>query len=307
VTNLFRDLSAGFARFVYAWLVPSATVVAAFVFLVLPDLGGVPALEGVAGTGTLVATFGFFVLAVITLSVTFAYTSLPVYRLLEGYTLPRGLKARLLRRRLRAWHRLKARAENLPDTHPDSGVLIEQLAAYPDTQDEILPTRLGNALRAMERYGVTRFGLDSQILWYELQALALPSLRRDAEDARASVDFFIAAVVHYSVLGSVAGTVAIASGGVGSALTAAGCLVVVPMSYRGAVRNVGEWRAAVQALVNLGRVTLPEALGLRQETTFEAERRMWETYAGVVVYGTEGFDLGYLNSRRTFPKPPTPR
>jgi hypothetical protein len=307
LTNLFRDLSTGFARFVYAWLVPSASVVAAFVFLVLPDIRGVPALKGVAGAETPVATFGFFALAVVTLSVTFAYTSLPVYRLLEGYTLPSGLKSMLLRRRLRAWYRLKARVESLPDDHPESGVLIERLAAYPDTQDEILPTRLGNALRGMERYGVSRFGLDSQILWYELQAVTPPNLRRDAEDARASVDFFVAAILHYSLLGILAAAVAVATGGLGSAVVVAGCLLVVPASYHEAVRNVGEWRAAVQALVNLGRVVLPEALGLRQETTFEAERRMWESYAGIVVYGTEGFDLAYLNSRRAFPGLPNRR
>jgi hypothetical protein len=299
MTNLFRDLSAGLARFVYAWLIPSATVVALFVLLVVPDLRGIAALAQVAGTHTPLATVGFFALAVVTLSVTFAYTSLPAYRLLEGYTLPRSLKARLLRRRLRAWHRLKARAESLGDGHPDGGRLIEQLAEYPDDPAEILPTRLGNALRAMERYGVSRYGLDSQILWYELQAVTPPHLRRDSEDGRASVDFFIAAVVHYSVLGLIATAVAVATGGIGSAIVALVCIIVVPVSYREAVRNVAEWRATVQALVNLGRVTLPPALGLRQETTFEAERRMWESYAGIVVYGTEGYDLSYLNSRRT--------
>jgi hypothetical protein len=113
--------------------------------------------------------------------------------------------------------------------------------------------------------------------------------------------------LHYSLLGILAAAVAVATGGLGSALVAAGCLLVVPASYHEAVRNVGEWRAAVQALVNLGRVVLPEALGLRQETTFEAERRMWESYAGIVVYGTEGFDLAYLNSRRAFPGLPNRR
>ena len=119
-----------------------------------------------------------------------------------------------------------------------------------------------------------------------------------------SVDFFVAAIVHYALLGLVAGIVAVITGGVGSALVAAGCVVLVPVSYRAAVSNVGEWRAAVQALVNLGRVTLPDAIGLRQELSFEAERRMWEGYAGIVTYGTEGFDLGYLNSRRALPRSP---
>ena len=73
---------------------------------------------------------------------------------------------------------------------------------------------------------------------------------------------------------------------------------LVPLSYRQAVRNVGEWRLAIRALVNLGRLPLAKALGLRLPATFEDERELWETYTGLVAHGSHPSYLTVLNRHR---------
>lgn len=132
-----KDLSAGLARFVYAWLVPSATVVAVFV---LPDL------KTSSRTGPRVGSldsFGLMGIAIVILGVVFAYGALPIYRVLEGYVMPAALKRRLRRRQLRDWYRLKAKAAIGAKLGPDFGLAMERLELYPTHVDDVLPTRLG--------------------------------------------------------------------------------------------------------------------------------------------------------------------
>ena len=58
--------------------------------------------------------------------------------------------------------------------------------------DQILPTKFGNAIRAFETYGKTRFNMDSQTLWHELLAVAPRNIQSEIDSARSSVDFFVA-------------------------------------------------------------------------------------------------------------------
>jgi hypothetical protein len=300
--NLFQDLSASLGRFVVAWLVPSATAVAVFVIVVVPDFRSVASGKVLAERPPLEMAL-LFSIAVLILSAGFAYVSLPIYRFLEGYTMPAILARPLRRRRVREWYRLNAKYKHQLRTGAGWELTLERLAAYPESRDEILPTRLGNALLGMELYGRSRFGLDSQTLWYELRATTSDALRRDAEDARAGVDFFISALVHLALLGTVSAVVAVwtasvGSPGVRSVIVAAVSIALIPTAYTQAVQNVGEWRLAVQALVNVGRLPLAGALGLRLPPTFERERELWNSYVGLVAHGPHGEYLRFLNRFR---------
>jgi hypothetical protein len=155
----------------------------------------------------------------------------------------------------------------------------------------------------MEGYGRTRFGLDSQSLWYELLATTSSGLRRDTEDTRAGVDFFISALVHLAVLAAaslavVAWAAATGDTAVGSLLVAIVSLSLMPAAYSQAVHNVGEWRLAIRALVNTGRLPLADALGVRLPATFEQERELWTTYVGLVAHGPRRSYLRVLNHYR---------
>lgn len=295
--NPLKDLTSGLARFVYAWLVPSATAVAVFVVLVLPDLRAVAPGSPVVVDRTALQSVAAISIATLILAVVFGYGALPIYRVLEGYSMPAVLQRRLRRRRLREWHRLTALAERVPESGLAWQLAHERLKAYPTTAEQILPTRLGNALKAMETYGRETFGLDSQTLWYELDSVAPDSLRRDIEDGQAGVDVFISAVVHLALLAVVSAGVGLVSLRPTSLVVATICFVLMPIAYRQAVRNVDEYRSAVQALVNTGRVPLAKSLGLALPDTFGQERAVWQTYAGAVHHRGQ-LELRWLDAHR---------
>ena len=71
---------------------------------------------------------------------------------------------------------------------------------YPDDPAIVLPTRLGNALRALETYGSTRYGVDSQQFWFEFVGTAETAIRQEQEEMRGQVDLFVAAVAVSSLL-----------------------------------------------------------------------------------------------------------
>lgn len=89
--DLFKAFSSGLAQFVYAWILPSAIACGVFAAVVLPTLGA-PIVDLNLFLGSAV-----YVLSTLTLSVAFAYAARPIYRFLEGYSMPRGMARRLLK------------------------------------------------------------------------------------------------------------------------------------------------------------------------------------------------------------------
>ncbi len=83
--DLFKAFSSGIAQFVYAWVLPSAIACGIFTAVILPTLRNAGIDIGLILSGAL------FLLATLTLSVTFAYAARPIYRFLEGYSMPKWL------------------------------------------------------------------------------------------------------------------------------------------------------------------------------------------------------------------------
>jgi hypothetical protein len=283
MADLFKTLSSGLSRFVLSWLLPSVLTVGFFVWLVLPSLHVRESPHGRAATSGLITASAVFVLASVTLAVLFAYCSQPIYRLLEGYTMPATLARRLRRRQLREWHRLDALSALGFRDEAVAGLHIERRSLYPEERDDVQATRLGNALRAMEGYGASRFGLDQQSLWYELMTVAPTPLRSDLEDTRSAVDFFVSLLSHCALLAAVSAPIGAATGDPVPMAVAAVAIAVAWASYRGAVQSVLEWRYALQALVNTGRPQLATSLGFALPDDFATERQLWESFAGHTI------------------------
>ena len=287
--DFFKALSDGLSRFVLAWIVPSTVVLGVYVFFVAhPKPPSSNALVSIA----------LFALAVLTSAVVLANASLPLYRFLEGYTLPKAVAEPMRRRHIRRWARL-TRLAALDSRNPEYQIAVEKLQYYPTERDEILPTRLGNALRAMEGYGADRYGLDSQSFWYELQSVAPVNLRRDTEDGRAGVDFFVCFLAYlFAFVGACVGTSIVRHTAVPLAFAAVAVLMM-PLAYSGAVKNVIEWRASVQALVNVGRHDLATKLGMAMPQTFSEEKAMWSNFVDFVAWGDADDYLRLLNGYRS--------
>lgn len=142
----------------------------------------------------------------------------------------------------------------------------------------MLPTRLGNAIRSFECYGQDRYKLDAPMLWPHLMSCAPESLARGVNQARAEVDFFVC-LFYSQVMLSVVATITLAAQPgewrplVSAAVTG---LVIATFSYNAAITATDGWSAAVRAVVDLGRLPLAIAYGLRVPDSLDDERRMWE-------------------------------
>ena len=304
--DLFKALSGGLARFVFAWMMPSVITLGLFVVFLLPEVSNhwpFSVIAQISSEGALAAGILFSFLVLVT-SILFAYASLPIYRLLEGYSLPPRLRRRLQRRHIRIWRSLKVQeARAARDNTQPPGIVKERLNFYPVRQEDVRATALGNALTAMESFGVTRYGLDSQSAWYELQAVVPETVRRQTEEGRAPVDFFVSSIAHFSILCPAFLIVGIRQGNIGLLLIGLVIAGAIPVSYRLAVKNVKDWGGSVRALVNLGRRPLAEALGLTMPKKLADERHMWACYLWAIEQLDDGV-IDYYDSYRFTPRPP---
>jgi hypothetical protein len=306
VTGIFRTLTAGFSRFVLAWMVPSFTTVALFAVFVFGEMDGLPVLESaskMAGRGNfeasvLIVSFGVLV-ALIS-----AFTALPMTRILEGYQLPGPLARWFRRRQLRRQLRLRRMALHYlrRGTRAKQRYLLlaEELEAYPDSPGDLMPTRLGNAYKSAEVYGDRKYQLDSQTLWHEIISVAPDRLCRSYEDAQAQIDFFLGFVSQFTLLALVSVLTAVGSEAPGLLVLAAVLLILSRLAYLGAVRNMGEVRSTIQALVNVTRPALANTLGYKLPPTLEKELEFWEAWMDFIGLGVRESLKEFDEDRRRY-------
>lgn len=138
--------------------------------------------------------------AVTTTGFIVARLSNPALRLLEGYW-PRWsnpirqplieLHGERVERWQREWDELQPKVDAETASRPQMERALwldERLRDYPDNYDRLLPTRLGNVLRAAELRPVSRYGIDVVRCWPQLW-LAFPEHSRlELIYARTSLD-----------------------------------------------------------------------------------------------------------------------
>jgi hypothetical protein len=265
---LSEILKAFWAK-LYAWAFPSALALGAYCLFVSPK-----AMPEWLHSATDTEKAAIFIAVTAAIAVIMNAFSTPLYRVLEGYLLwPRfcqqlGTRHQLMRK--------KNLESAITRTGWKRGLELEKLALYPKRNDQVVPTRFGNAIRSFETYGKTRFNLDTQTVWYELYAVAPKYLQLEYKDARSSVDFFVALIYLSACLGGIAILIAVLDRLDLSLLIVSFCSFLTAVACHWlAVRATGEWGYTVQALVNVGRVKLAEGMGLELPTSLEEEKVMW--------------------------------
>jgi hypothetical protein len=162
------------------------------------------------------------------------------------------------------------------------------LRRFPADDSQIVATRLGNAIRRFEEYGYDRFRLDSQVLWHELTAVAPDVARKQVEDARLNVDFFVCLLVGNLLIAASAGVEFAMGVGNKRPLVLIAATIVLPflaiLWYRVAIEATDDWAGAQRALVNLSRQPLATALGFELPTSITDERDMWTGIVDVAQF-----------------------
>jgi len=294
--------------FSITWILAAGIAIASgSIFLVLPASGFRIDLEHL-GAGVAAVGLVLFALAAVTIGVTMATLSTALYQILEGYLWWRpswrhaGIERHQWKRQHLAW-RIQELKE--PGTL-EADLLREKLRRYPANEKQIAPTAFGNAMRAFETYGADRYHLDSQTLWMELQSVIPRELQAEVAGSRVGIDFFVAMVYLSTVYG--ASALALASwDSISSShqrnviLLVQGVVFLLPvpfLCYRAAIFATAYHASAVQAMVNIGRLKLAEALALAMPPGFEEELVLWRTLCRFVDNRTAVVPLQELDKFR---------
>jgi hypothetical protein len=310
LTDIVKSVLGGSWGLVAGWILPAGIAIALFGLLILPSLGHWAAFMTLAAAS---ATEKGWILLVasVTIGLSLSIISTQLYRILEGYTLwPTSWQ------RVRIDHHKRRREEMYRKVTKDNNksndltvldaLALEEYRRYPDVDDQVAPTMLGNAIRRFEYYSRNHYGLDSQVCWYQLRAAAPESTSKEVDTARSGVDFFVCLLYMLIVLalGALAALFApspdwlelsIAAGlGGGGAVG----------SYYAAVKATDAWASSVKAMVDVGRLPLSEALGLEMPATLEEERDMWQRVSwllGFAYHSDAGIGLDIYRQRPNSP------
>lgn len=259
------------------WVLPSGISLLLFRVLVFPSLGGEAIVKAVSGS--LGEEEVLLLLAAVVLGWFLSALSTPLYRILEGYVLwPRKMRDSRVKHYQQVRRDRKEKADHAAVGSLECARAYEELYRYPLRDDQVLPTRLGNAIRSFECYGQDRYKLNAVRLWPHLISCAPEALTREVNQARAGVDFFIC-LFYTQVMVSIAATITLAAQrGEWRPLVSAAVigLVAATVSYKAAITATDTWAAAVRAIVDLGRLPLATAYGLCVPDSLDDERRMWE-------------------------------
>ena len=251
----------------------------------------------------------FFTLVVTAVGMVMGIVSTPLYQLLEGYKgWPRSFRRMGLERQRRRLCALQEELDELEDGEElEVQLLLDRLSHYPTDEDQIAPTRFGNAMRALEMYGFDHYQLDSLTLWSELYAVVPKSVQDEVAGSRVGIDFFVAMFYLTFAYGLAAIGLFVVEAvhdphRIDPALLIEGLVVlfVGPLiSYRGAISATDYYASTVQAMVNLGRPKLAEALSLNMPSSLAEERiRMWDVLRLFVNEPDNGEAIDILDTFR---------
>jgi hypothetical protein len=219
-----------------------------------------------------------------------------ITRLFEGYPLmkllpwpllgliPRGAIA-LQRRKFERLLRIRD-DERTPDG--DRANAAWRLDLYfPQNPDRLLPTRIGNAIRAFESHSNVRWGLDGVTIWPRIEALLSGEERETHVDSKIDLYVFVNAALGAFIVGV---CLLVDKARNSPDLTLTWLLYAIPfvvgyVLYRAALPPAINWGGAVRASIDLHRLEVYEKLGLRAPTSFSDERSIAARLNQALLYG----------------------
>jgi len=201
----------------------------------------------------------------------------PVIRIFEGYPLEFGPLRRLRRPLIwlqgKSFDRLdRIRKDNNSPRRATAIRLIDR--RFHKDRARLLPTRLGNALRAAENYPYTRWGLDGVAAWPRIDALLSEREQELHGNAMSDLAFFL----NGSIGALLAGLIFIADEAANAPIRVRyGALYAVPfllayVLYRAAIGAAERLGTERRASIDLHRRELYTRLGVRSPASFSEER-----------------------------------
>lgn len=305
------------ARFTFGGLLPFMTLSIYVAALVVVSRTGRedPVLNTLTLAAAELGVVGWTALVVGSLVIAIAAEPFQIgfVRLLEGYwaTVPgtrhlRGIATELQRRRKRAL-RHRARIEHFRGDRDRAAVLEKRLAAFPGDDELLLPTRLGNILRAGETRAGERYGFNTLIAWPRLLGVTSPDIRAAVAELHGQLDGGARLAAALAVAGFA--SVPVLVGRQWWILFTAGTLAGAAVSYYGAVNAASRLHAILETAFDLHRFDMRAALHLPLPDDHEREmaqnRHLSEFWQGTVSSPLTDVDkYDHLSLNSALPPPP---
>jgi hypothetical protein len=295
---VFGELPKIFDRnFVIAFFLPVATFVAASLGLVhaydlYPSL--VPALKADILIGTTILGLATWVGGVILLA-----ANRDVYRLFEGYgrlnpfrlfSFVERWQYRRLKRQISDLDRiydsyLAEQKEPPEELNNRRGRLLRfEAERFPDREEYLLPTALGNTIRAFEVYSRVMYGLETIQGWSRLISVIPKSHLKLVDDAKAEADFWLNLgalsclfVIEYAVVAAYTGRWDYIW------IPAAAFALAVAAAWRAKSAAV-EWGEIVKASFDVYLPSLLTKLQFPYPATKDDERKLWREFSQGIIY-----------------------
>jgi hypothetical protein len=210
-----------------------------------------------------------------------------IIRLFEGYPLKR---IAWINERCTKYYR--ARAEQLQQRDDHRTFYYN----FPNSSDDILPTRLGNTLIAAERYSFDRHGADPIVLWPRLYHLLPREFVDDVEDARAALEFLLVISLWFVIAGTgslTLLTVTHAAFGLAVLVLALSALGAYAF-YLSGIRAATEYAEQMRSGVELYRLQLLEWMKIKKPRNLAEELESWDRLLDMVVNNATDPDIDYV-------------
>ena len=238
----------------------------------------------------------------------------PIIRMYEGYTWQNSLIGRVFcrleRSRFRKVASLAAATRSMRVEVAQANISGSELgdlrgqetalalymnAELPDTEDLLLPTRLGNVIRCFERYPFLAYGMDVIVLWPRLVSKIDSGFASTIDETKTAFDFmlnlsFLSGITFLGVLA------------IGLAIPApleriyvlpwlwraSFFFVLTVIFYSFSINRALAWGVQVRAAFDLYRLDLLKGLGYQQKPlTYQEERALWFKISTEIAYAND--------------------
>jgi hypothetical protein len=284
--NEFFSVKVG-SRFVFVSLMPTLLLVAIIGGLMAAGApAGRPSWDRLVDSIAEIDWLGAAIVVIGSLvaSVVLHPLSYPMIQFLEGYWGSRPLGRRLQRWAAARYGRWAQEIDRLQDREEDAPAGLAELAAWLP-QDLILPTGLGNTLRAGEMRAGQRYGYRSDVVLGRLYYLMTPEMRIEVADTRNQLDT-AARLCAVGMLMVPATLILLWNWGTWLLVPLA-CYGFAWASYRSAVAAARRFSDALSVAFDLHRLQLWDALSLRRPGSHLEEEQAAEMLS-ILLAGVEG-------------------
>jgi DNA-binding ferritin-like protein (Dps family) len=225
-----------------------------------------------------------------------------IIMLYEGYPIQRFRLFRFLTtRQRREWHKLNYRLKRLKkeyrkmpegEKNPRAQAIVSEITrlqdrannCFPPQPEAVLPTRLGNAIRAFEFYASERYKIDPITLWSRLVTVLPKEFLERVKEVRTYFNFLVNTMLLLQLIGLELLVAAACNTSYWPLLGTLTNFVISYVIYRAAVSRAIDWGFLFNTAFDLYRRDLLKQFGFRPPSKIEEEQELWIKILQLIMY-----------------------